>query len=414
MARNIYPIPEAIDGRRWSVADGRPRVDLTKRVLFAPVGDSDGDRHSRAHEMAHAKITPRGSPDRMARAAGVSETAVQVCEDCRVHRFLGRRGIEATGVCTLDECTAIAEKLFDRPRDLAAMMVAAYGTGDYGRMVAAAEAVASRRGFSGRLPAFWDAVQTVIDVIYSAKAARRGSKNPIDTTRGFKTVTVPAAKLFDAVFPEKEDADPAAAAARAMMVAGAAYAGKSAKWGNLKPIERAPMPVARRPDRRGVRRRFVDEGTVPVSVHRLTIDGRIFDRRKRRERGGTVLVDFSGSMGLTAEALREIIEAAPAAKVAVYSGRGSSGRLVVVADRGRCATAEGLSAARHGGGNIVDGPALRWLAGQSEPRIWVSDGIVTGCGDATGGNLFAEAAAACRSAGIVRVGDAAGAVEAMK
>ena len=30
---------------------------------------------------------------------------------------------------------------------------------------------------------------------------------------------------------------------------------------------------------------------------------------------------------------------------------------------------------------MVDGPALRWLARQDRPRIWVSDGVVTGVGD---------------------------------
>lgn len=413
MARNIYPIPEAIDGRRWTVADGRPRVDTAKRVLFAPVGDTDADRHSRAHEMAHARITPKGAPDRMARAAGVSEVAVQVCEDRRVHEFLRRRRIPVPGCLTSEEAMALAAKLFDKPRELAALYVAAAGTGDGERLAAGITREAMARGVDGKLQHFFECADAV------CKAAVRGpdgrGRHPAETVRGFKVRTIPAAKLFDQLFPEREEADAAAASMKSVALSGAQFAGrKTVKWGALKPIERAPMPVARRPDRRGIKRRFTEEGTVPVAVHRLTTDGRLFTRRRKREKGGTVLVDYSGSMSLSAESLREIIEAAPAAKVAVYSGSGRTGRLVVVADRGRCASAEGLRRARYGGGNVVDGPALRWLAGQAEPRLWVSDGIVTGCGDDTCGELFADAVAICRGAGIVRVGDAAGAVEAMK
>lgn len=413
MARNIYPIPEAIDGRKWIVTDGRPRVDTAKRILWAPVGDSDSDRHARAHELAHARITPKGAADRLARAAGVSEMALQVCEDRRVHHFLNRRRIPTPGCMMQEEAAAAVGRLFDRPRDLAALYVATAGTDDLPRIEAAIQAEADRRGIGSRLADFYKFVVAICDTV-TRPPDRRGVKNPAETVRGFKSRTVPAAVLFDQLFPERGDADESSKSTRMMAIAGAEHAGRSSKWGNLKPIERSPMPVARRPDRRGVKRRFTDEGCIPVAVHRLTTDGRLFTRRRRREQGGTVLVDYSGSMSLSAEGLREIIDAAPAAKVAVYSGSGRSGKLVVVADRGRCANAEGLSRARYGGGNVVDGPALRWLAGQAEPRIWVSDGWVTGVGDTLGGNLLAEAANICRGAGIVRVGDADEALAAMK
>lgn len=408
--RNIFPIPEAIDGRRWSVADGRPQVDLLKRALYAPVGDTDADRHSRAHEMAHVRITPKQSAGVAAAKHGVTLTALQACEDARVHLFLERRRIPRAGCCTQEECDAIAARTGYKPRDLASYMVAAFGTGDYDRFLGSLYRAADAQGKPrSKVDEFAAVVGVVIDAVRRGPD-RRGLKHPAETARGFTTRTVPAAKLFDELFPERESE--AAAAAREMVIAGAAYGG-GGRWGNLKPLERAPLPLARRPDRRGVRRRFTDEGAIPVSVHRITTDGRIFHRPKRRQPGGTVLVDFSGSMSLDSVRLREIMEAAPAARVAVYSGRGSSGRIVVVADRGRCANDEGLARARYGGGNVVDGPALRWLAGQSAPRIWVSDGLVTGVDDRPASNLHAEAAAACRAASIVRVPDAAAAALAM-
>jgi hypothetical protein len=38
-------------------------------------------------------------------------------------------------------------------------------------------------------------------------------------------------------------------------------------------------------------------------------------------------------------------------------------------------------------GNVVDGPALQWLSQQKAPRVWVSDGDVTGLGDRSAPNL---------------------------
>jgi hypothetical protein len=46
---------------------------------------------------------------------------------------------------------------------------------------------------------------------------------------------------------------------------------------------------------------------------------------------------------------------------------------------------------------------LDWLNAQPGPRIWISDGYVTGTTDANGPNLLLEAAAKVRAGGVVRV-----------
>jgi len=53
---------------------------------------------------------------------------------------------------------------------------------------------------------------------------------------------------------------------------------------------------------------------------------------------------------------------------------------------------------------LVDGPALEWLAKQNGPRIWISDGSVTGIGDSQAANLFMEAGAILRKGNIRRFG----------
>jgi hypothetical protein len=96
-----------------------------------------------------------------------------------------------------------------------------------------------------------------------------------------------------------------------------------------------------------------------------------------RWRGGTVLIDTSGSMHLRPEDVDRLVDASRgAAVVAIYSGREREGELRIVARGGRRAAAEDLKP--YGGGNVVDLPALEWLARQAEPRLWISDGGVTG------------------------------------
>ncbi len=56
--------------------------------------------------------------------------------------------------------------------------------------------------------------------------------------------------------------------------------------------------------------------------------------------------------------------------------------LSIVVDKGRRASPVDV-AKRHGEGNNVDVHALDWLACQPKPRVWYTDGGVTGQGHAT-------------------------------
>ena len=79
----------------------------------------------------------------------------------------------------------------------------------------------------------------------------------------------------------------------------------------------------------------------------------------------------------------------------------------VIAKGGRCASSAAIEQRIKdvGIGNIVDGPALRWLAAQPEPRVWVCDGVVTGCGDAAAAHLDEEAMAIAVRGRIERCAD---------
>jgi hypothetical protein len=153
---------------------------------------------------------------------------------------------------------------------------------------------------------------------------------------------------------------------------------------------------------RGLRAwRASTEGSVVRYTHRWVIDRAIFRRRGAQSRG-TVLVDVSSSMSLADEDLERLLAGTgQGMRVAIYSGQGGEGELRIVAEGGR--RAEGEELARFGSGNVVDLPALRWLARQPRPRLWISDGKVTGINDQSSPKIREQARAICRRAVIRRV-----------
>jgi len=167
-------------------------------------------------------------------------------------------------------------------------------------------------------------------------------------------------------------------------------------------LKAAPLGVALRHGRAGGPGwRASSEGSVVRYLARWPVDRAVF-RRRARCSGGTLLVDTSGSMSLEVADLDRLLLATPlGARVAIYSGSGEVGELRIVADGERRAASDHL--ARYGSGNVVDLPALEWLAKQPEPRLWVSDGNVTGVGDKGSEALKQRCAALCRRARIRRV-----------
>ena len=182
--------------------------------------------------------------------------------------------------------------------------------------------------------------------------------------------------------------------------------------GRMK-IARPPLTV-RQPSvlRAGLsRRRCALEGTQISRPDRFALDRAIFYRTGRGG-GGTVLVDQSGSMSLKAEEVERIVRTAGgAAVVAIYSGKGDVGELRIVAKGDRRATNEHFKP--FGSGNVVDLPALGWLSKQPEPRLWVSDGCVTGVGDQGCEVILENCHDLAKRARIERVDNAEAAIEAL-
>jgi hypothetical protein len=98
-----------------------------------------------------------------------------------------------------------------------------------------------------------------------------------------------------------------------------------------------------------------------------------------------------------------VLESAPYAAIGLYAGQPGhqSGILLVAANKGMYISKDVLSKWKSEG-NVVDGSALRWLSRQRTPRVWISDGVVTGLNDRAGAALESEVEILTRAARIRR------------
>jgi hypothetical protein len=175
-------------------------------------------------------------------------------------------------------------------------------------------------------------------------------------------------------------------------------------WGTIEAIERVPMERWKHPTIRSEKHwKYSEFGVFKYPWRALpTSDYRCFSIQ-RRKYGGTVLIDMSGSMSIKQSHIDQLLDIAPYATVAGYGAHHQDrGKIVIMAENAQKGSA---SDAREKVGqyNIIDGPALRWLATQQAPRIWVSDGHVTGVNECQHPVLNADCAQVSRSARITRI-----------
>ncbi|OGN09302.1 MAG: hypothetical protein A3J46_02075 [Candidatus Yanofskybacteria bacterium RIFCSPHIGHO2_02_FULL_41_11] len=170
------------------------------------------------------------------------------------------------------------------------------------------------------------------------------------------------------------------------------------KWNNWGKMEIAHLPLTEiHPTRKNAKKflpgfvgafRYPHRALIPVS------DGAAFAYRQKTK-GGTILLDCSGSMDLSVEAVSNFLYRAPMLTVAGYAGTNNKkGSLAIFIKNGILASKNMVRNwhEERKGGNVIDGPALRWLIKQRRPHIWISDGEVTGISDHGANNLYLEVA----------------------
>jgi hypothetical protein len=424
----FYPLPEALrpvagsnDGVRWEIEDSPirqgGRADFVNHRLEVPLGGDDISRDIRRHEMGHAQWTPHEAVGALAAKHKVSVDALQHAEDMRVNaglRFATGTPLDA-GLITAEDAKYVAESVErigqtdpKRAFRLAAYdCVSTFGTGSWDVI---------NKALSGTR---WDKAPRIAEALWNKMAHGRRFQ---DRVLPF-SATVDAAKYMDRVLgimddyfdnegndddeeeqkrfappppaeseedKKKREAKERAEAARRekerqdrrdrdmkqfLDNLPAKSTAPDPKWGAMA-TEQPPRKRARKSKKVMKKNRAMEYGVNPKYVHRACSDGRIFGY-KRKQPGGAVLIDGSGSMHITPDEVRQLVEIAPQARVAIYSGNSDDGVLRILAQDGMMVEDDQICSPA-GGNNCVDGPALEWLAKQKAPLVWVSDGHVTG------------------------------------
>ena len=375
----MTPVPELIMPGKWRKANTGEAakggsVDISKKQFNSPWDGSDESVAIRAHEYLHIKYSP---PKDMINSQTSSrgkafETAIMSLEDERVNYIgVNRHDMDLTAIAKVPLKMPptgfppfIAASLY-----LSGIQYKDKGTGD--KLLAMIPEDKRKR-----LP-------EVLDILY---------KNHDD----FSGTTMAAQKLLDIFTNRPEGEAPGGKGEKELdaslpgmgeAITRADKASKdkieflhattpSCRPGVMKIVKPRLSPARSCKVHVGRGRRPDEYGMVFQYPERYVTDKACFSSLKK-EGMGTILFDISGSMSLSDEQVLEVMTYANNATIATYTGDGSRGELTIVAQGGKVSR----EAPTQLGGNIVDFPALQWLSKQRGPRIWICDGIVTGCND---------------------------------
>jgi hypothetical protein len=418
----IYP--ELVSGRHddearaWTIHEGstmrgEASCNLQERILEVPLTTSEQARVVRAHELMHARVSPRA--DYLVRCLDeVSPRALECAEELRVNTLIGRLGFDVT---TLNDGT---EKLGARRlaesgqwEEALCFLMAVLGTGaerDFFNGI--------RQGAAPWLPALRNLRKRALE-IFSLDTRVLGATYLDDSglPSGYACSTLVLARLLtqSAAARVPTSADELRAFRRSLEVGG-----RRPPTGVFAPLvtDETMFLERQQPGQRDRTRRASTTGTAMRYPGRLLTDDqrRAFAHQVPRH-GGVVVVDQSGSMDIDPEALRALVRQAPHALVMGYShrpgDRGTTANAWVLCERGRLTTRSPSSNV----GNGVDGPVLRWAASlrrADEPFVWVTDGQVTDSHDYPDAELTRHCAEPVRRYRIRLVRDLADAVSVLR
>lgn len=444
------PWPEAITHDPWDVTITSPTdpgglpagaaggTNIERRIMATPGSKAERDRFVRIHEMLHAKHTPADAHAGM--VEGVSAIAWQKAEDARIHRLGGAVVSHLSPIGTDAAEATIRSGLMaavNGEADLHGLicgLVGNYGTADWHtQQQVLNEMVHDKVPGARYLERMFEAANRAVEM------SLRGRPTIDDTNTLAQTLTdlVAPNTTLD---PEaaQEDAERRTEAAKEDGVAEdeaeeyGAFSDRydvegpdegtklphyvdpkldrEIEWGEMRIIR----PPLEHPHSPGLPSEDIMLSAPPagpmIAPWAMTYEGQGFARIGFDGEGGTVLIDASGSMHLEPDEVLEILKLAPGATVAMYSGDDHTGALVIVAENGKCATAEVIQHENRsaGGGNTVDRPALEWLSDKEGPRLWVSDGMVVPARMESYGSVPMTAIRQCqevrRKAEILRIG----------
>lgn len=397
----------------WQVEDCEPRrgipaTSVVERKMLAPAHDTEQARVIRAHEMMHAKVSPAGDWEKWQNRKIATLPAMMACEELRVNLLCDRAGFDVKNHLSDGGETADGERLActNDWKSAVHMAVATAGTASnklylngirrHNRLWGSALADISKRAVKEMNKAGRRLSSTEVHAstglapfgfIFTEKLAEwvdrlAGMEPPsedessddssMSTEGDEKDSKREHSNIGDSKVKETEFREKLKTITADKMDNNVPY------WGELM-IEKLPLPIIAKGNL-GKKKSASNVGRSPRRIHRYMTDPqkRIFDN-KRRGMGGVVCVDASGSMSLSHDDVRRILEASPGATVIAYSDiRDGHPNAWILADKGRMVD----EMPEMGQGNGVDFPALEWAVKRRQhstaPVIWMTDGGVCG------------------------------------
>lgn len=424
-ARGDFRLDDALKGG-WGVSPapvlrGASFTDFGTHEMAVPNEDSPEARAIQLHELLHTRISPTVVPTELMSILGLSKQAVRVAEEVRVN-WVGRH-VSAdlspgrdTSIAALADGTerATADRAVETKNwnDALALFLSTINTNafrmvkrrlrrnkewqeplsiierqlDYAKWVVEKD---DRYHGSGRVGS-----RTATQPIAYKYRDRFGNDVVTHLPLGFVYHTMPLAESIERWLEQPPSSgiswreSPFGRTERNIDKRRGNW--ETLRFGSVSLTENTTSFISRR-------KRPSMTGKYPSRPDRLLTDPerRIF-RETVKGRGGIVVFDCSGSMGVNHDVVRHAVSQFAGATVVVYShsGGGTDANAWIVAHNGRMISREDFAELPLNCGNGVDGEVLRWAVRNRKNRkefiLWVSDGQVTGKGDATSDELLEE------------------------
>jgi len=417
---------------------GSPFTAIVRREMNVPLGDDDTSRAIRAHEMMHAKVSTGDREPWVLRGRATDE-GMQSAEEIRVNYLASKAGFNMKNVVDLND-TSVGEQLATAENwaECVYYVGACLYTGSLNKFIVGVRRINpewadSLRALAKRLQ------KSVAKMDKNSNGDFRSTKpwpkkNPIGTI-GY-TYTEDIAEFLDRIAnppaPPEDDTDqpwePEPVVVVHVVVGNGdtvAEDNKPAPKMNVEQIAKIKMDRESKgrkgrygdgpnetpskweelrfadtdlnrhvPGAIARRRVATNRGKNPRRIKRLLVDPhrRVFDRNIKHA-GGVVLIDVSGSMHITADQVKAILEASPGATVIAHGENGhkiNDDNMFVLGKGNRMVT--DLPSFR-GMTNANDRLAIQYAVDLKEaskvPVIWITDGLTH---DKQGGYYVNESA----------------------
>jgi hypothetical protein len=403
LVSDLSPLPQILrradaDNADWRIEGGTCHrgdawTNHSTKQMRVPLADSPEARVVRAHEMAHARVSPTMQTDTMIDLESHYGARILACvEELRVNTLIGRLGFDLDLLHDGSEKPGGTRIATTGGREMWNEAVS-FTTACVGSPSALRDFLSGvRKGSPEWAKALTKMSRQLDKVAGGIATSDMASTSPLadGTPSGYVTVIEAIGRVVRPYLESAvgEGAPYSAELARQITRAGepGARRAPSGRWAEMVLLDLALSDPVKSP-LLGRRRRAASSGT------RVTFPGNALRDPHRRifagvapAPGGVVVIDQSGSMDLSSESLDALLSLSPSLTVIGYSHRpGDASRAPnawILARRGRRVASGDVPSGNIGNG--VDLPVLEFaqrLRRSTEPLIWVCDGQTTDSND---------------------------------